>query len=146
MSDLMVVVNLFIAFILGGSIGWLREHEGKVAGLRTHVLVSVGSALFMIISAQMMVMSGGADPGRIAAGVVTGIGFIGAGCILQAQQEVRGITTAASIWVTSAIGIAAGIGFYSGAVAATIITILTLRLLREVETKVIKTKTHHHEG
>ncbi len=142
MSDIMVVVNLVAAFILGGAIGWVREKESKAAGLRTHVLVSVGSALFMIISGQMMVMSGGADPGRIAAGVVTGIGFIGAGCILQAGGEVRGITTAASIWITSAIGIAAGLGFYVGAVAATAITLLTLQLLREVETNIIRTKGH----
>jgi putative Mg2+ transporter-C (MgtC) family protein len=140
MSDLSVVINLLIAFVLGGAIGWLREREGKTAGLRTHILVCVGAALFMIISGEMMLKSGIADPGRIATGVVTGIGFIGAGCIVQARGSVRGITTAASIWITAAIGIATGTGFYVGAFAATAITLLTLGFLRVVETKIIKTK------
>lgn len=140
MSDLNVVINLLIAFVLGGAVGWLREREGKTAGLRTHILVCVGAALFMIISGEMMLKSGIADPGRIAAGVVSGIGFIGAGCIVQARGSVKGITTAASIWVTAAIGIAAGTGFYVGALATTVITLLTLHLLRQVEKTVIKTK------
>jgi putative Mg2+ transporter-C (MgtC) family protein len=140
MSDLSVVINLLIAFVLGGAVGWLREREGKTAGLRTHILVCVGAALFMIVSGEMMLKSGIADPGRIAAGVVSGIGFIGAGCIVQARGSVKGITTAASIWVTAAIGIAAGTGFYVGALATTIITLLTLQLLRQVEKTVIKTK------
>lgn len=140
MSDLNIVINLLIAFFLGGAIGWVREMEGKTAGLRTHILVCVGSALFMMLSAEMMLKSGIADPGRIAAGVAAGIGFIGAGCILQARGEVRGITTAASIWVTAAIGIASGTGFYVGAIAATIIALITLQLLRVVEKRIIKTK------
>lgn len=140
MSDLMTIINLSIAFILGGAIGWLREKEGKTAGLRTHILVSVGAALFMMISGEMMLKSGGADPGRIAAQVVTGIGFLGAGCIIQAGGSVRGITTAASIWITAAIGMACGLSYYVGALTATIIAILTLQLLREVEKNIIKTK------
>ena len=119
MSDLTVILNLLLAFLLGGMIGWLREKEGKIAGLRTHILVCVGSALFMILSGEMIFKSGMADPGRIAAGVVTGIGFIGAGCILQGRDHIRGITTAASIWITAAIGIASGTGHYVGAIAAT---------------------------
>jgi putative Mg2+ transporter-C (MgtC) family protein len=140
MSDLTVILNLLLAFLLGGMIGWLREKEGKIAGLRTHILVCVGSALFMILSGEMIFKSGMADPGRIAAGVVTGIGFIGAGCILQGRDHVRGITTAASIWITAAIGIASGTGHYVGAIAATAITLITLRLLKEVEKRIIKTK------
>jgi putative Mg2+ transporter-C (MgtC) family protein len=140
MSDLTVILNLLLAFLLGGMIGWLREKEGKIAGLRTHILVCVGSALFMVLSGEMMSKSGIADPGRIAAGVVTGIGFIGAGCILQGRDHIRGITTAASIWITAAIGIAAGTGHYVGAIAATVLTLVTLRLLKEVEKKIIKTK------
>ncbi len=140
MSDLNIVINLLIAFVLGGAIGWVREMEGKTAGLRTHILVCVGSALFMMLSAEMMLQSGIADPGRIAAGVVTGIGFIGAGCILQARGAIKGITTAASIWITAAIGIASGTGFYVGAVTAAIITLITLQLLRMVEKRIIKTK------
>lgn len=140
MSDLTVILNLLLAFLLGGMIGWLREKEGKIAGLRTHILVCVGSALFMILSGEMIFKSGMADPGRIAAGVVTGIGFIGAGCILQGRDHVRGITTAASIWITAAIGIASGTGHYVGAITATVITLVTLRLLKEVEKRIIKTK------
>ena len=140
MSDLNVVINLLIAFLLGGAIGWIREMEGKTAGLRTHILVCVGAALFMMLSGEMMLKSGIADPGRIAAGVVAGIGFIGAGCILQAQGGIRGITTAASIWITAAIGLAAGTGFYVGAFTATIITLITLQLLRLLEKRIIKTK------
>ena len=79
MPDYTSIANLIIAFLLGGVIGWVREKEGKIAGLRTHILVALGAALFMVISAEMMAKSGIADPGRIAAGVATGIGFIGAG-------------------------------------------------------------------
>jgi putative Mg2+ transporter-C (MgtC) family protein len=142
MSDLILSLNLILSFVLGGIIGWVREFEGKTAGLRTHILVSVGSTLFMMLSGEMMLRSGIADPGRIAAGVVTGIGFIGAGCIVQSRDGVRGITTAASIWITAAIGIACGTGYYLGAVVTTIIAILTLQLLRKVELKIIKTKEH----
>ncbi|MEA3493341.1 MAG: MgtC/SapB family protein [Candidatus Margulisiibacteriota bacterium] len=143
MSDFSIVINLVLSFILGGLIGWLREKEGKTAGLRTHILVSVGSALFMMLSAEMLMLSGLADPGRIAAGVVTGIGFIGAGAIVQARGSVIGITTAASIWVTAAIGMACGISYYVGAIATTIITLITLQALREVEHRIIKTKEKH---
>ncbi|KPJ68299.1 hypothetical protein AMJ44_06780 [candidate division WOR-1 bacterium DG_54_3] len=145
MSDLNIIINLLVAFILGAVIGWLREMEGKTAGLRTHILVCVGSALFMMLSGEMLLKSGLADPGRIAAGVVTGIGFIGAGCIVQARGAVRGITTAASIWVTAAIGVASGTGFYVGAVAATIIALITIYFLRIIEKRIIKTKEKEEE-
>jgi len=140
MSDLTVVINLFIAFLLGGAIGWLREKEGKSAGLRTHILVCVGSALFTLISANIFFAASVGDPARIAAGVVTGIGFLGAGAIVQGKNFNRGITTAASIWVTAAIGIASGIGFYVGAVAATIIAVITLEPLGRLEKKILKDK------
>lgn len=145
MSNVTIIFNLSIAFVLGGAIGWLREMEGKTAGLRTHILVCVGAALFMIISGEMILKSGLADPGRIAAGVVTGIGFIGAGCIVRARGAVIGITTASSIWITAAIGIAAGTSCYVGAVSATIITLITLYLLREIEKRIIKTKEEEEE-
>jgi len=140
MSDLTVIFNLLVAFLLGGAIGWLREKEGKSAGLRTHILVCVGSALFMLVSGGMLGISGLADPGRIAAGVVTGIGFIGAGCILQARGGIKGITTAASIWITAAIGIAVALGFYVAAITTTIIAAVTLELLGKVERKILKSK------
>lgn len=139
MSDFVMAGNLLLAFVLGGLIGWSREREGKTAGMRTHLLVCLGSALFMVISYQMVTL-GSADPGRIAAGVVTGIGFIGAGCIVQTGSGVRGITTAASIFITAAIGIAAGAGFYLSAIVTTVLSIAALQILREVEVRLIKTK------
>jgi len=140
MVNLTVIVNLVLAFFLGGAIGWFREKEHKTAGMRTHILVALGSALFMVISKDMMTLTGIADPGRIAAGVVTGIGFIGAGCIVQVGSGVRGITTAASIFVTSAIGIAAGAGFYASSIVTTVLAVAALQLLREFEKRVFKTK------
>lgn len=140
MSDLHVLLNLFFAFICGGIIGYLREKEGKMAGFRTHILVCVGSTLFMLISYYMKDVSGVADPGRIASGVVTGIGFLGAGIIFQEGGITRGLTTAATIWVTSAIGLAIGAGFYNGAIIATILTLFTLQILRFIESKVIRSK------
>jgi putative Mg2+ transporter-C (MgtC) family protein len=140
MIDWTSIINLTTSFLLGSLIGWSREKEGKTAGMRTHVLVCLGSALFMVISMELAKATPGLDPGRLAAGVVTGIGFLGAGCIVQTGSGVRGITTAASIWITSAIGIAAGASLYPVAVVATLFTVLTLQLLREFEIRFIKTK------
>ena len=141
MIDWTSLINLTCSFLLGGLIGWSREKEGKTAGMRTHILVCLGSALFMVLSYKMMSLSAGADPGRLAAGVATGIGFIGAGCILQTGSGITGITTAASIFITAAIGLAAGAGFYVSSITATFLTIIALQLLREVEMHIIKTKS-----
>jgi putative Mg2+ transporter-C (MgtC) family protein len=140
MSDLAVIINLLLSFVLGSIVGWLRERHGKSAGLRTHILVSVGATLFTLLSTNMIFQSGIADPGRIAAGIVTGIGFIGAGCIVQAKGLVKGITTASSIWVMAAIGIACGTGFYVGAITTTFIAAVTLELLQRAEKLIIKSK------
>lgn len=139
-GDLTTIANLLLAFFLGGLIGWFREKEKKTAGMRTHILVALGSALFMVTSRDMMSLTGIADPGRIAAGVVTGIGFIGAGCILQTGSGITGVTTAASIFITSAIGIAAGAGFYASSITGAVLTVATLQTLRWIEVHVIKTK------
>ena len=140
MSDTTIVINLALALFFGGLIGWFREKEKKTAGMRTHILVCLGSALFMIVSINMLQLASNADPGRIAAGVVTGIGFIGAGTIVQTRGGVRGITTAACIWVTSAIGICAGASLYTTATAGTILTVAALQIIREVEVRLLKTK------
>jgi putative Mg2+ transporter-C (MgtC) family protein len=140
MSDLTIVVNILLAFSLGGVIGWFREKEGRAAGMRTHILVALGSALFMTSSIQMAAVHAGADPARLAAGVVTGIGFIGAGCILQTGSGVKGITTAASIFITSAIGLSSGAGFYLSSITGAALTIVALEVVREVEIHIIKTK------
>ena len=131
------LLRLALAALLGGLIGVEREMREREAGLRTHLLVSLGSALFTIVGAygfHAFLDSGAnvvrADPTRIAAQIVTGIGFLGAGAIIRQGLSVRGLTTAATLWVAAAIGIAAGAGYYSGAVIATAITLLALWPLR----------------
>src|SRR5205085_6095452 len=119
------LARLLLAAALGGAIGFERELRDREAGLRTHLLVCLGSALFTIVSAygfRDFLTSGDqvirADPTRIAAQIVTGIGFLGSGVIIRQGLTVRGLTTAATLWVAAAIGIAAGAGYYSGAVLA----------------------------
>ena len=132
-----IALRLLLAVVLGGMIGFERESHNRPAGFRTHILVCVGSALIMMVSAYGFTGQIGegfeADPGRIAAGVVTGIGFLGAGTILQHRGSVRGLTTAATIWVVSGVGLAAGIGFYLGAVLTTVFVLISLLLLRRFE-------------
>jgi putative Mg2+ transporter-C (MgtC) family protein len=124
------VSRLLLAAVLAAMIGFQREKASKPAGLRTHILIGMGSALFTVVS--IYGFSGAADPARIAAGVVTGIGFIGAGVIFRGMRgdKVMGITTAASIWITAAIGIAAGAGLYIIATAAAVVTLLVLMIPR----------------
>jgi putative Mg2+ transporter-C (MgtC) family protein len=134
-----VFLRLALAAALGAAIGLERELREREAGLRTHLLVSLGSALFTIVSAygfHAFLASGAnvvrADPTRIAAQIVTGIGFLGAGAIIRQGLSVRGLTTAATLWVVAAIGLAAGAGYYSGAVIATVLVLLSLWPLRIV--------------
>jgi putative Mg2+ transporter-C (MgtC) family protein len=138
MSELDITLKLILACVCGGIIGFLREKEKKAAGLRTHMLVCSGSTLLMLVSMYMATLYPGSDVGRIASNVVTGIGFIGAGTIIQSGNSIIGITTAASIWVASAIGLALGCGFYFGAVAATILAIIILKVLHEIEKRYIR--------
>lgn len=130
MSPLLeMILRFLLAFALGAGIGFQRERAGKTAGLRTHMLVSSGAALFTLVS--IYGFSGAAvDISRIAAAVVVGVGFIGAGVIFRGRQEeeVAGLTTAATIWVTAAIGLAAGAGMYLISVTATAITVGVLLL------------------
>lgn len=115
------ILRLILAAVLGLVIGFERERAHKPAGLRTHMLVCLGSCLFTLVSLEFSI-----DPARVAAGIVTGIGFIGAGTILAERERIVGITTAASLWVTAAIGLTIGIGSYLLAIVATIITMLVL--------------------
>jgi len=132
-----VAAKIGLAALLGGVIGAEREHIGKYAGLRTHMLIAVGSALLTDISVSVGVRyaqgSAAWDPGRIAAQIVTGVGFIGAGTIIQSRGAVHGLTTAAGLWVASAIGIAVGAGFYAEAVLTCLALLLILTVLRPVE-------------
>lgn len=137
-SEWEMCVRLLLAVLLGSLIGFQREHLFWTAGLRTHMLVATGACLFMIVSAfgfqQALTMPGTQlDPSRIAAQVVTGIGFLGAGSIMVRGDVIRGLTTAASLWAVAAIGMAIGSGLYMLAVAATVIILLTLVALGPVE-------------
>ncbi len=124
--DVEAILRLLLAAALGGVIGYQRERVGKVAGLRTNILICVGAALFTLVSAYGFT---GGDPSRIAAGVVTGIGFIGAGVILhRSGGAVVGLTTAATIWAVAGIGLAAGSGLYLLAVVATALALIALFL------------------
>jgi len=128
------IMRLFIALLVGGVVGLEREFKGKPAGIRTNILMCVGSSLFMIISIEVARMAGGiADPGRIAAQVVTGVGFLCAGTIMRSRFTVSGLTTAATIWVLSALGLAIGAGYTILAVAGAAIITLTLIAVRFLE-------------
>ena len=126
-----VFLRLVLAAALGGAIGLEREYRRKPAGLRTNMLIALGSALFAVLSIELGAVAG--SPDRVAAQVVTGIGFLGAGAILRSGGNVRGLTTAATIWVNAAIGMAAGIGAYGVATGAAAITIAVLALLPAME-------------
>ena len=130
-----IALRLFVALLFGGIIGWERERSARPAGLRTHVLVCVGSTLLTIVSIEGFI---GADPSRVAAQIVSGIGFLGAGTILRDGITIRGLTTAASLWVSAGIGMAVGTGQYFAASIATLIVMITLSVLMYLEVKIIK--------
>ena len=128
------ILRIFVAGLLGGLIGFEREFRAKEAGVRTHFIVALGSALFMVIS--QYAFAGRFDAARVAAQVVSGIGFIGAGVIIFQKNVIRGITTAAGLWVAAAIGLSCGAEMYSVAIAATVMTILVLETMHFI------TRTH----
>jgi putative Mg2+ transporter-C (MgtC) family protein len=135
-----IAARLVIAAALTGAVGLEREFRERAAGLRTHIMVGVGSALFTLVSAygfNAFLQSGAnvvrADPSRIAAQIVTGIGFLGAGAILRQGLSIRGLTTAAGLWVAAAIGMAVGAGYYSAALLATGVVLVGLGPLRMAE-------------
>jgi putative Mg2+ transporter-C (MgtC) family protein len=131
------LVRCGAAALCGAVIGLERELKGKAAGFRTNILICVGSAIYMCVG-LLLVGAGGridTDPARIAAQVVTGIGFLGAGCILQAGGRVTGLTTAATIWVVASIGLVAGAGFPLLAFISAWMVVITLAVLGELETR-----------
>ena len=134
-----IIWRLFLGAVLSGFIGFERETHGRAAGLRTHILVGTGSTLFTLVSIHMAVaygFLGEVSVDRIAAQVVTGVGFLGAGTILRFGSSIRGLTTAASIWGVAAIGLAVGSGFYSGAVITSAIMLASLYWLSRIETAI----------
>jgi putative Mg2+ transporter-C (MgtC) family protein len=130
-ADPELIRRLITAALLGAALGFEREIRQKDAGLRTNILISVGAALFTLMSIEISGPSG--DPGRIAAQIVTGIGFLGAGAIMRTDSGIQGLTTAATVWVNAAVGVAAGGGQYHLAFIATGITLVALLVLQPIE-------------
>jgi putative Mg2+ transporter-C (MgtC) family protein len=147
------VLTIFVGAILGGAIGLEREYRSKEAGFRTHFLVGLGSALFMVLSmhgfdgfeAQPGVIIQ-RDPARMAAQVVSGIGFIGAGTIIFQKNVVKGLTTAAGLWVTSAIGMTAGVGMYAVAIASTVLVLVCLEGSNFLHHRVFKSRRREYDA
>jgi putative Mg2+ transporter-C (MgtC) family protein len=137
-----LIPRLVLAAALGSVIGFERERLSWAAGLRTHMLVCVGSTLIMIVSA--FGFADVLDPSRIAAQVVSGIGFLGAGSILLRGEIIRGLTTAASLWSVAAIGLAVGGGLYTASIAATIIILIILAGIKPIEKRFITVKQRRH--
>ena len=139
-----LALRIVLSGILGAVIGYERQARHKAAGLRTHMLVSMGSCLIMILSYKIYYMVEGhtnADPARLAAQVVSGIGFLGAGSIMKDGLNVRGLTTAASLWVVSAVGLTVGAGFYEGAIFVTVMILVVLGILTKIEYRTYDSST-----
>lgn len=139
MSELVIVQRLLLSAVLAGCIGYERERHGRAAGLRTHILVGLGSCLIMLTGLHLKEAMQGTvdiDPTRMAAQVVSGIGFLGAGTILHDRASVRGLTTAAGLWAVAGLGLAVGSGFIFAAVAATVIMLVTLFALRRLDRQI----------
>ncbi len=135
-TDFQMVIRLLLTLVLSGLVGFERQVHRRDAGLRTHILVALGSCLIMLTSLYVFDIykdTVSLDPARIAAGVITGIGFLGAGTIIREPKGVRGLTTAASLWVVSGIGLAVGCGFNKIAIYATVLVLIVLHFLRFFE-------------
>jgi len=142
MTDHQVIVRLTVSLLLGGLIGLERQFHRRAAGLRTHILVCLGSCLIMLTSiyiSDIYKKEGYVDPSRIAAGVITGIGFLGAGAIIREKEKeaIKGLTTAASLWVVAGIGLAAGCGFYVASLYSTVLALITLFFLGYFERNIL---------
>jgi len=124
MEELYYLVQIVLALILGGILGWQREIWGKSAGPRTYALVTAGSTLFTILSVQAF----GSDSARVAAQIVTGIGFLGAGSILHKESRIEGLTTAAGLWMSAAIGMSVGLGYFVLSIGVSVISLLVLMI------------------
>ena len=147
-TDFDVITRLTLSVVLSGLIGLERQIQRRTAGLRTHILVSLGSCLIMLTSLYVFDIYNkitSMDPTRIAAGVITGIGFLGAGAIIWDSEKVTGLTTAASLWVVAGIGLAIGCGFFIAGIFTTILTLVALFFFRALE-KVIFGKEIGCEG
>lgn len=138
-TDTQIILRLVLSVFLSGLIGLERQFHRRTAGLRTHILVCLGSCLIMLTSLYVFDIYKDKvplDPARIAAGVITGIGFLGAGTIIREREGIRGLTTAASLWVVAGIGLAVGVGFYKAGIFTAILALVVLLFLRYVEGKI----------
>ena len=128
LDDLVVFQRLLLITFIAGAIGYERERHGRAAGFRTHILVGVGSCLVMLAGLYLAALPGGekTDPTRMAAQVISGIGFLGAGTILRFRASIRGLTTAASLWAVGCVGLAIGAGFLTGSLATSLILVIAL--------------------
>jgi putative Mg2+ transporter-C (MgtC) family protein len=147
-SELHILLRLLLALLLGGLVGFEREQSNHAAGLRTNILVCLGSCLLMLLSmygfsAFVDEPNVRVDPARLAAAVITGIGFLGAGTILFTGKSITGLTTAASLWVVSAIGLAVGAGFYFASAITTIMVLVTLWAFNKLEKRYISAKKEY---
>ncbi len=138
--EIEILLKVILAAVLGGIIGLERELSHKEAGLRTNILIAIGSTLLTVLSLKISDGSKMADPGRIASQIVTGVGFLGAGAIIQARFAIHGLTTAATIWTVAAIGIAIGSGFYLFSLLVTILVVLVLTTFKFISTALEKQK------
>jgi putative Mg2+ transporter-C (MgtC) family protein len=143
LTDAELIRRLLLAAFIGGLLGAEREFHQKSAGFRTNILIAMGSALFTIMSVTLA--SDRTDPTRIAAQIVTGIGFLGAGAIMRTENRVHGLTTAATIWVNAALGVAAGAGQYHLAAVGGAITLVVLLILAPIE-HVLERRAQAHHG
>jgi putative Mg2+ transporter-C (MgtC) family protein len=135
MYSLDILTKLIVSLVLGGMVGFERESSGRPAGLRTHLLVCLGSTLITIVSINGFPYT--ADPARVAAQIVSGVGFLGAGTIMKEGINVKGLTTAASLWVVAAIGLAVGTGHYFAAVITTLFVMIALTFVRQMNINVM---------
>lgn len=138
-----IILKILLAAMLGGIIGLERELSHKEAGLRTNILIAIGSALITIISGRIAAQTQGADPARLTAQIVSGIGFLGAGAIIQARFAVHGLTTAATIWTVAAIGIAVGSGLYLPAFLVTLLVVMVLTVFKFLQAYIEKQKQNY---
>ncbi|MBQ9097297.1 MAG: MgtC/SapB family protein [Clostridia bacterium] len=143
MTDFLTpILRLLLSVLLGGIIGFERAERGREAGLRTHIMVCLGACLVMLISEYIVVSLGmNTDVTRLGAQVISGIGFLGVGCIITGGDKIKGLTTAAGLWVTACIGLAAGIGYYIIATATTIIMILVMLLITPLSKRILASKS-----
>ncbi len=140
LTDTQILIRLSLTLVLSGLIGLERQIHRRSAGLRTHILVALGSCLIMLTSLYVFDIyknEVNVDPTRIAAGVITGIGFLGAGTIIREREGIKGLTTAASLWVVAGIGLAMGCGFYSAGVYTTVLALVALIFLRYLEDMIL---------